>query len=240
MRYFLAITLIFLTSCTLFAAEIQPAAIVNPDWLLTFNTIITNPNIAYLLLLIAIYGLFFELANPGLIAPGVTGIIALIFVLYAFHLIPVNYVGLMLILFGIGFMIAEMFVGSFGIIAIAGAIAFIIGSIFLFDTTNQAQHIAWPLILCMSILTLTLVFMILSLAIQSHKRKIVSGREGLIGSIGEVISVMNRQVIVRVHGEIWQAQSTHALELNSGDKIKVTQVNGLILTVEPLEKIRGK
>jgi membrane-bound serine protease (ClpP class) len=204
------------------------------DWRYQFLAFITDPNIAYILMLIAMYGIFFELANPGMVLPGVAGVISLLLVLYAFQLMPINYAGLLLILFGVGFMIFEVYVSSFGVIGIGGIIAFIIGSIMLFDMHDANYHLSWTLIATMSIISIAFIFMMLSLAIKSHKRKIVTGQEGLIGSQGIVLSVMNEQIVVRVAGEIWEARSTKPL--NSGDKIKVINVQGLTLFVEPIGK----
>lgn len=203
-----------------------------PDWRYQFLSFLTNPNIAYILMLIAIYGLFFELSNPGLVLPGVAGIISLLLVLYAFQLMPINYVGLTLVLIGIGFMVFEVYVSSFGVIGFGGVIAFMIGSVMLFDMNEANYHLAWPLILIMSIISLTFFFMVLSLAVKSHKKSVVTGKEGLLGSKGIVLSVMNEQVVVRVLGEIWEARC-HEM-LHRGQKVKVTGVNGLILRVEPI------
>lgn len=207
---------------------------LSPDWRYQFLAFITNPNIAYMLLLIAIYGLFFELSNPGLVLPGVAGSIALLLVLYAFQLMPINYVGLWLVLLGIAFMIFEVYVSSFGVIGIGGVIAFIIGSIMLFDMHDANYHLSWPLVITMSVITLAFLFMALSLVIKSQRNKPVSGKEGLIGSHGVVIDVSDEQITVRVLGEIWQATSSHSFKV--GDTIKVAKVNGLVLIVEPLEK----
>lgn len=207
---------------------------VAPDWRNKFLSFITDPNIAYLLMLLAVYGIFFELANPGLVLPGVAGVIALLIVFYAFQLLPVNYTGLALIAVGIIFILLELFVASYGALGIGGAIAFIIGSIMLFDMNSPEYHVMTPLIITMSIISLVFFFGILMLAIRSHKRAIVTGKEGLIGAEGVILSIMNQQIVVRVLGEIWEARSLTLL--NPGDKVRVTKVTGLILSVEPVNK----
>lgn len=207
---------------------------MQPDWRYQFLQFLTNPNIAYILMLIAIYGIFFELSNPGAVLPGVAGIIALLLVLYAFQLMPINYVGLLLILIGIGFMIFEVVVSSFGVIGIGGVIAFLIGSIMLFDVHDASYQLDWTLIFLMSAVTAIFFFIILTLAIRSYKKAIVSGREALIGAEGTVLSVMNEQIAVRVQGEIWDARSAHML--SEGQRVKVSKVNGLLLYVEPIKK----
>lgn len=205
-----------------------------PDWRYQFLAFLTNPNMIYLLMLLAIYGLFFELSNPGLILPGVAGVIALLLLFYALQLAPINYIGLALVLLGITFMIAEVFIGSFGIIGIGGVVAFIIGSIMLFDVNNPSYRIAFSLILTMSAITLAFFFIVLNLAFKSHKKIIVSGQEGLIGAEGVVLSINNNLVVVRVLGEMWNAKSD--VELQIGQRIKVTNVRGLVLTVIPNDK----
>lgn len=204
---------------------------LTPDWRYQFLAFLTNPNVAYILMLIAIYGLFFELSNPGMVLPGVVGVICLLLVLYAFQLMPINYAGLTLIFIGIAFMIFEVYVSSFGIIGIGGVIAFIIGSIMLFDMRDANYHLNWSLIFAMSIISIAFFFLILTLVFRSQKKAVVTGQEGLIGSEGIVLSVMNEQTIVRVQGEIWEAKSSRML--NPGQKVKVTKVHGLVLSVEP-------
>lgn len=201
------------------------------DWRYQFLQFITNPNIAYILMLIAIYGIFFELSNPGLVLPGVAGIIALLLVLYAFQLMPINYVGLLLVLIGIGFMLFEVFVASFGAIGIGGIIAFIIGSIMLFNVDDANYRLDWQLVALMSFVSVIFFLMIATVALRSQKKAVVTGKEGLIGSEGTVISIMNEQIAVRVWGEIWEARSAYPLQ--PGQKITVTHISGLVLTVEP-------
>lgn len=206
------------------------------DWRYQFLAFITNPNIAYILILIAVYGIFFELSNPGLILPGVAGSIALLVVLYAFQIMPINYAGLLLVLLGIIFMVFEVFVSSFGVIGVGGIIAFIIGSIMLFDFHDAYYHLSWTLVITMSVLTISFFFIVIRLAIQSHKNKVVTGEEGLIGSQGIVISAGDDKIIVQVAGEIWDAHAARRLE--PGDRIRVRHVHGLTLIVEPVNENR--
>lgn len=205
---------------------------ISPNWRTEFLSIITDPSVAYILLLIGIYGLFFELANPGMILPGVVGIISLLLALYAFQLLPISYAGLTLLLIGIACMVAEVFISSFGILGIGGIIAFITGSVMLLDTTAPGFSIAWSLILVMSIVTLGFFFLMLILAVRSSQRPIVTGREALIGSEGEVLEYYPDYVMVRIQGEIWNAQCETKLHI--GQKIRVSKISNLVLTVEPL------
>lgn len=200
-----------------------------PDWRYQFLLFITDPNIAYLLMLIAIYGLFFEFSTPGMILPGVIGVIALFLALYAFQLMPINYVGLSLLILGIIFMITEIFVSSLGILGIGGVIAFIIGSIMLFDTEQSLYQLDWTLIGIMSIFSLLFFAALIHLALKAHKKKVVTGKEGLLHAEGEVLSNHHGQLQVRVLGEIWEASSP--IDLKPHDKIEVSGIEGLKLIV---------
>lgn len=205
---------------------------LTPDWRYQFFSIITDPSVAYILLLIGIYGLFFEFYNPGFVLPGVAGVICLLLALYAFQLLPINYAGFALLLLGIIFMVVEVFVSSFGVLGIGGVIAFVIGSIFLLDIHQPGFGIAWQLILIMAILSAAFFFVVINLALRSIHAKVVTGREALIGKLGEVIENNNEGCQVRVQGEIWKAQSNHPVY--AGEKIRITHVSGLILKVEPI------
>ena len=202
------------------------------DWRDKLTSFLTDPGIMYLLMLIAIYGLFFEFSNPGMVVPGIVGLVAMILVLYTFQLMPINYAGLTLILIGMAFMVFEVCVSTFGVVGVGGIVAFILGSMMLFDVQDPAYRLTWPIITSMSLITFVFFFIILNIAIRSHKKAIVTGKEGLIDQEGIVLSIMNEQVVVRVMGEIWDAQSS--VMLKTGQKIKVVGVKGLVLFVEPL------
>ncbi|HEV2524224.1 MAG TPA: NfeD family protein, partial [Gammaproteobacteria bacterium] len=204
---------------------------VAPDWRFQFLSIITDPTIAYILLLIGIYGLFFEFANPGFVLPGIAGTISVLLALYAFQLLPINYAGFALLLLGIAFMIAEAFVASFGALGIGGIIAFAVGSVLLLDTNVPGFGIAWQVILLMSLFSAGFFLVLMNLAIRSLRKKIVTGREALIGAEGKVIEISADRLVVRIQGEIWKAQSEKPLAF--GQKIRVVKVSGLLLTVEP-------
>lgn len=208
------------------------------DWRYQFLSFITNPNIAYLLMLLAIYGIFFELYNPGLILPGVAGAIALLIVLYAFQLMPINYTGLLLILLGIAFMILELYVTSYGVIGIGGVIAFIIGSVMLFDMNDENFRLSWTLVGTMSALSLGFFLIVINLAIKAFQGKIVSGKEGLIGAIGVVITIKDSTPVVRVQGELWDVTCSDLLK--EGDHVIVKDVDGLMLLVEVHTSIHQK
>lgn len=204
---------------------------LTPDWRSEFLSIITNPTIAYILILIGFYGIFFELANPGFILPGAIGSICLVIALYAFHLLPINYTGLSLLLIGIAGMVAEIFVFSFGILGASGLAAFVIGSIMLFDRTNPEFVIAWYVIALMGLLTAGFILMIFMLAFRSLNKPILTGREALIGANGTVLQIEKNVIMVRVFGETWMAKSSHTLKV--GDTVSVEGVKDLILKVKP-------
>lgn len=207
---------------------------VEKDWRFQFLSIITDPSVAYILLLIGIYGIFFEFYNPGFVLPGVVGAISLLLALYAFQLLPINYVGFALLLLGLSFMIIEIYIASFGVLGIGGVIAFAVGSIFLLDTNVPGFSIAWQLILVMALVSAAFFLVVINLAYRSMRKKVVSGREALIGSEGVVLEYSKTYSAVRIQGEIWKAQSEKPL--HPGQRIRVTQISGLLLTVEPIEK----
>lgn len=215
---------------TLHTTDLAIQSVV-PDWRFQFLSMITDPTIAYILLLIGIYGLFFEFANPGFVLPGIAGTISLLLALYAFQLLPINYAGFALLLLGIAFMIAEAFVASFGALGIGGIIAFAVGSVLLLDTNVPGFGIAWQVILLMSLFSAGFFLILMNLAIRSLRKKIVTGREALIGSEGKVIEVGADRLVVRIQGEIWKANSEKPLVF--GQKIRVIKVSGLLLTVAP-------
>jgi membrane-bound serine protease (ClpP class) len=207
---------------------LQPHA---PDWRIEFLSIITNPNVAYILLLIGLYGLIFEFYNPGLIVPGVIGGISLLLGLYALQLLPINYAGLALSLLGIALIVAETFAPSFGALGIGGIAAFVIGSIILLDTDTPGYGVSWPLVAALSGVSGGIMLLTVLLLARSRRRAVVSGPEEMIGSTGTVVDWSENTGMVRVHGEIWRAQADQTLD--PGRLVKVTEIDGLTLTVEP-------
>jgi membrane-bound serine protease (ClpP class) len=204
-----------------------------PDWRSRLLSVITDPNIAYILMLLGIYGLFFELWNPGYVFPGVIGGICLLLALYAFQVLPINYAGLALILLGIAFMVAEAFMPTFGALGIGGVVSFVVGSIILMDTDVAGYTVAWPLILSISLVSALFFFGVVYLALKARRRAVVSGAEEMHGAIGEALEDFTGPGRVRVHSEEWQARSQ--TPLRAGQKIRVVARDGLVLTVEPAE-----
>jgi membrane-bound serine protease (ClpP class) len=206
---------------------------LQPDWRTRLLAVITDPNIAYVLMLIGIYGLFFEFANPGYILPGVAGAISLLLALYAFQVLPVNYAGLALLVLGIIFMLAEVFVPSFGALGIGGLIAFVIGSIILFEEEGTGYAVSLPLIFTLSATTAGFFLFVVGAAVKARNRPVVSGMEELLGARGEVVEDFSGKGRIRIHGEIWWAES--AVPLRGGDKVLVDSIEGLVLRVHPAQ-----
>jgi membrane-bound serine protease (ClpP class) len=204
---------------------------LEPDWRSQLLSVITDPNIAYILMLLGIYGLFFELWNPGYVFPGVLGGICLLLALYAFQVLPINYAGLGLILLGLAFMVAEAFMPSFGALGIGGVAAFAVGSIILMDTDIEGYTVAWPLILTVSVLSALFFLTVVWFVLKVRRRVIVSGAEELEWALGEALEDFETSGRVRVHSEEWQAHSR--VPLQRGQKIRVVSRDGLVLTVEP-------
>ena len=207
-----------------------------PDFRTRFLQTITNPSIAYILLIIGIYGLIFEFSNPGLIGPGVVGAICLVVALYALQLLPVSYAGLALVLLGIGMMIAEAFLPSFGVLGIGGLVAFAIGSIILIDTEAPGFGVPIGLVLGVTGASAAFVLLVIGMALRSRKRPVVSGREQMVGAVGEVLDDFTGEGWARVHGETWRVHSDEPLK--AGTRVRVAAMKGLALDViaEPAEQ----
>jgi membrane-bound serine protease (ClpP class) len=170
-----------------------------------------------------------EFYNPGTIIPGVAGAICLLMALYAFQMLPVNYVGVALIVLGIAFVIAEIFVSSFGALGAGGTIAFVVGSVMLMDTDVPEFRLPLGLIAGVSVVSLGFLVAIVVMALKARRRPVVTGMEQMIGSVGEVIDDFDGKGWVRAHSENWKAISRSPLQ--RGQKVTVTEVNGLELSV---------
>lgn len=185
-------------------------------------------------MLIGIYGLIFELSNPGALVPGTVGAICLLLALFAFQVLPINYAGLGLLLLGVILMIAEAFVPSFGALGIGGVIAFVIGSIILMDTDVPGYGISPLLIGTFALLSSVLFTIVLAMAIKARQRPVVSGQEELVGATGEVLSDFDEVGQIRVHSETWRARTS--VPLGQGQKVRVNKVEDLTLVVEPVQE----
>jgi membrane-bound serine protease (ClpP class) len=205
---------------------------VEPDWRTKLLATITNPTIAYGLLLIGIYGLLFEGYNPGAVLPGVVGAISLITALFAFQILSVNYAGLALIGLGVGMIIAEFFVPSFGSLGLGGLIAFVVGSIILFDTDTPGMNIGIPIIAGVATVGGALIVTLVWVASRSMRRPVVTGTQAMIGATAEAFEDFTSQGRVRFGGELWNARTSEPV--SKGQRVRITRVDGLWLWVEPL------
>ncbi|WP_213004150.1 NfeD family protein [Parahaliea maris] len=203
------------------------------DWRSEFLAVITNPNIAYLLMLAGIYGLLIEFYNPGVGLPGVVGAVSLLLAMYAFQVLPISYAGLGLILLGIALMAAEAFAPSFGILGLGGIVAFVFGSIMLMDTQLPAYQIAMPMIVAITVFSAALLIFALGMLARSRRRALVSGAEHLLGQRAVVQRCQGDEVYVWLEGELWQANCNSALAVE--DEVEVTALHGLTLEVRKLE-----
>jgi len=206
------------------------------DLSMTFSQILLNilsdPNLVYILFMLGIYGLFFELYNPGAIFPGVIGGICIILALYSMHTLPINYAGLALIVFAVILFILEIKIVSHGILSVGGVISLILGSIMLIDVDSFGQvfRISWEIIATVVILTVLFFSFAITMGIKAQRRKPTTGAEGIIGEIGVAISDLDPEGEVRVHGEIWKSESI-AGKIKCGQTIKVEGILNLKLKV---------
>lgn len=200
-----------------------------PDWRHRLLSAITNPNVALILMMIGVYGLLFEFMSPGSLYPGVIGAISLLIGLYALAALPVSYVGGALIMIGMGLMVAEIFAPSFGILAIGGVFAFLLGGVFLMDTDAPGFGISLPLLAGLAVASLAFSLIVLRVALSARKKRIVSGREEMIGASGIVQDWNNGSGHVFVRSERWRAVS--AAPLRPGDMVRTLAMDGLTLTV---------
>ncbi len=204
---------------------------VQPDWRTELLAVITNPTIAYGLMLIGIYGLLFEGYNPGAVLPGVAGTIALLLALFAFQILSVNYAGLALVALGVGMIIAEFFFPAFGSLGLGGLIAFVVGSLILFDTDVPGMNIALPVIGAVATVGGLVIVGIVYIAARAIRRPVVTGVQGMIGDSAEVVQSFTGRGRVRYRGELWNARSN--AELHAGQTARIVKVEGLTLWVEP-------
>jgi len=199
---------------------------VTPGWRDRVLNTISNPNIAYILMMIGMAGLYFELSHPGAILPGVIGAISLILAFFAFQTLPVNYAGLLLIALAIIFFIAEIKVSSYGLLSVAGLISLILGSVMLFENIRVSLNLMMPTIVLIGGFFIVIAF----LAFRAYKGKPTSGMEGLIGETGVVEEKIDPVGLIFAHGEYWKATSTEVVE--QGEKVRIIGSKGLELIVE--------
>lgn len=205
---------------------------VEPDWRNRILATLANPQVALILMMIGMYGLFFEFTSPGFGVPGVAGAISLLIALYAFQLLPVNWAGVLLLAIGAGLMLAEAFLPSFGVLGVGGIIAFVVGGLFLMDTDAPGFGVPVALVIGLALASAAVLLAIGGFAARSYKRAVVSGREEMAGAAGTVIGpAADGGWWILVHGERWHARSASSLE--PGDRVHVDRLEGLVLEVSP-------
>lgn len=203
---------------------------IQPDWFTEFLSVITNPTIAYLLLLIGIYGIFFELFNPGFVLPGVIGSLAILIALYALQLLPINYVGFSLLILGIFFIIAEGFAPSFGALGLGGTVAFVLGSVMLINTNELGYKIAWSAIAVMAVVNFFIFVLLVGAVVKTRRQTIKNGLSVLVGAKGRTLQSINLQGQAVIRGEIWNVQAKAPIPADTC--IRVLDAKGLVLEVE--------
>ncbi|VXB02435.1 NfeD family protein [Pseudomonas sp. 8O] len=208
-----------------------------PDWRTRLLAVITNPSVALILMMIGVYGLFFEFSNPGSGVGGVLGGISLVLALYALQLLPVNYAGVALILLGIAFITAEAFLPSFGVLGIGGVVAFVFGGLILIDTDVPGFGIPLALIFTLALISAALILAIVGMALRARRRQQVAGDSGLVGSLVAIVAVRDddpRVAWVALQGERWQVQGASALR--PGQQVRVTARDGVHLQVSAVDE----
>jgi len=209
-----------------------PVVYMKPDWRTQLLSVITNPTVAYGLLLIGIYGLLFEGYNPGAVFPGVVGAVSLLIALFAFQILSVNYAGLALVALGVGMIVAEFFFPAFGSLGLGGLVAFVVGSLILFDTDVPGMNIGLPVIAAVATVGGLVIVAIVWIASRSLRRPVSTGVQVMVGDRAEVFESFDGRGRVRYGGEIWNARSSAAVL--QGQPVRIVKVEGLTLWVEPV------
>jgi membrane-bound serine protease (ClpP class) len=217
------------------ATRHAPVRELEPGWKSRLLAIVTDPNIAFILLMIGVYGIIFEFWHPGLAGPGIVGAICLLVGLMALSVLPVNLAGLALLALGLGMMAAEAFTPGIGVLGLGGVISFVLGGLFLFDPAGADIDfgVAWPVVVGAAVTNALLFVGLLGLILRVRRRKAVTGAEQMIGMEGRVVDWNDDRGHIRVHGEIWSAHA--AAPLAPGVPVRVERRDGLTLHVQPRE-----
>jgi len=210
---------------------------LEPSWRTKILEIITDPNVALILMMIGVYGLILEFYNPGTFIPGTIGGISLLLGLYALNVLPVNYAGLALIGLGLILIVAEAFVPSFGILGIGGGIAFVIGGTLLFDTDTPEFQVSLPFLVSTTVILGGLMILILTMAVRAHRRPVASGEEGVAGVDARVIDWSGSSGTVFYHSEYWHAEGPE--DLAPDQHVTIAGREGLTLRVVPASSKGG-
>jgi membrane-bound serine protease (ClpP class) len=205
---------------------------VPPDWRTELLALVTNPNVAFILMLIGVYGLILEFFNPGAVAPGLIGAISLLVALYALALMPINYAGAALVILGVALMVAEAHIGAFGALGVGGIAAFVIGALMMLPPHAPGFSLSRGVVAGAAVGSAALLLLVLAALLRSRKRPVVTGSEALIGAEAEIVSWQGGEGRVRVKGEIWLARSD--VILAAASRVKIVGRDGLVLRVEDI------
>jgi len=208
-----------------------PVHEVGMSWIQRFLHAIANPNIAYVLLSIGVLGIILEISSPGIGAGGVVGVISLLLAFYSLQVLPVNYIGVALIVVAIALLIAEIFVTSYGILGIGGGIALILGGFLLFDSPANYLRVSWPVLVVVAVIVAAFFLIVIRAVVKARHRPLATGIEGLIGTTGVVVTPVAPEGQVRLQGEMWRARSTGGALLKD-EEIEVLDTEGLTLVVQ--------
>ncbi|MBK6766988.1 MAG: nodulation protein NfeD [bacterium] len=194
--------------------------------------VIADPNVAYILLLLGVYGLFFELYNPGAVLPGVVGAISIVLAAFSLQLLPVSWAGLLLIVLAVILFALEIKITSYGLLSVAGVVSMTLGSLMLFQPGTSGMKVGLELIIPAAVITALFFAFVVGMGLRAQNRKVVTGEEGLLGEIGVALSEISPEGKVSVHGEIWSAVST--VPIARGQKVRVVRLEGMSVSVVPL------
>jgi membrane-bound serine protease (ClpP class) len=210
--------------------------VVEPSWKARLLAVITDPNIAFILLMIGIYGIIFEFWSPGLAGPGIVGGICLIVGLMALSVMPLNFAGVALLVAGLAMMVAEALTPGIGVLGVGGIVAFIAGGVFLFDPadTDIDFAVAWPVLIAAAMTNAAMIVGVLGMALRARRHPVRTGSEEMVGLEGEVVDWSDGKGRIRVHGEMWTARA--AQPLAPGTRVRVGGRDGLTLQVSPIGK----
>ncbi|HSR70769.1 MAG TPA: nodulation protein NfeD [Kiloniellales bacterium] len=206
---------------------------VEPSWVIDFLAVVTNPNVALILMMIGVYGLIFEFLNPGSIGPGVIGAISLVIGLYALNLLPLDYTGLGLLILGIALMVAEAVTPTFGVLGIGGLTAFVLGTVFLLDSDSPEFQIGWPMIAGTTAVTGAVLILLMGYLWRAHRRPAVTGAAEVVGQRARVVEWAAGEGYVDTRGERWRARGTGTYA--PGDEVMVDRIDGLTLEISPAD-----
>ncbi|AST31439.2 NfeD family protein [Ralstonia solanacearum] len=228
------------TSTGLVTLHTAGAAIetLEPDWRNHFLAVITDPSLALLLLTVGVYALIFEFSTPGMVVPGILGAMCILVALYGLQMLPINYAGLALLALGLGCMVAEAFLPTFGALGVGGIVAFILGAVMLIDTQTPGYGVPIPVIVGLAVVSLAVILALSGMAVRARRRPKVSGGDMLIGMTGEVVDVdplaadADSDGWAHIHGERWRVRCDTGIA--RGDRVRVIARQGLTLMVEPV------